>query len=72
MHDHGNRLVRRMEEFYEVSDVRNATAYYLNGAQVSSLFGMNEEYRKQFAEKYTNGQAQLDDKLVTFYYREMR
>ena len=58
--------------FYEVSDVRNSAVYYLNGVQIAALFGMNEEYKRQFASKNTNGQAQLDDKLVTFYYREIR
>jgi len=58
--------------FYEVSDIRNNTAYYLNGVQVAALFGMNEEYKKQFAKKNTNGQAQIDDKIISFYYREQR
>ncbi len=58
--------------FYEVSDIRNSAVYYLNGVQIAALFGMNEEYKRQFAAKNTNGQAQLDDKLVTFYYREVR
>ena len=56
--------------FYEVSDIRNNSVYYLNGVQVAALFGMNEEYKKQFAQKNTNGQAQLDDKIISFYYRE--
>ena len=60
------------QTFYEVSDIRNSAVYYLNGVQIASLFGMNEEYKRQFASKVTNGQAQLDDKLVTFYYREVR
>lgn len=58
--------------FYEVSDIRNSSVYYLNGMQLAALFGMNEEYKKLFVSKNTNGQAQLDDKLVTFYYRELR
>ncbi len=60
------------QTFYEVSDIKNNTVYYLNGVQVAALFGMNEEYKKQFAQKNTQGQAQLDDKLVTFYYREVK
>ena len=60
------------KSFYEVSDVKNSTVYYLNGVQVAALFGMNEEYKKQFVRKNTLGQAQLDDKLVSFYYREVR
>ena len=60
------------QTFYEVSDIRNSSVYYLNGIQVAALFGMNEEYKKQFALKNTQGQAQLDDKLVSFYYREVR
>ena len=56
--------------FYEVSDIRNSTVYYLNGVQVAALFGMNEEYKRQFIAKNTHGQAQLDDKLITFYYKE--
>ena len=58
--------------FYEVSDIKNSTVYYLNGVQVAALFGMNEEYKRQFVQKNTQGQAQLDDKLVTFYYRETK
>ena len=60
------------QTYYEVSDIRNSAVYYLNGVQVAALFGMNEEYKRQFAAKNTKGQAQLDDKLVTFYYREIR
>jgi len=60
------------QSFYEVSDIRNSTVYYLNGVQVAALFGMNEEYKKQFAQKITKGQAQLDDKLIAFYYREVK
>lgn len=60
------------QTFYEVSDIRNSAVYYLNGVQVASLFGMNEEYKRQFLAKNTNGQAQLDDKLIKFYYREVR
>ena len=56
--------------FFEVSDIRNNSVYYLNGVQVAALFGMNEEYKKQFAKKATNGHAQLDDKIISFYYRE--
>lgn len=56
--------------FYEVSDVKNSSVYYLNGVQVAALFGMNEEYKKQFAQKETNGQAQIDNKIISFYYRE--
>ena len=56
--------------FYEVSDIKNNSAYYLNGVQVAALFGLNEEYKKQFAQKNTSGQAQLDDKIISFYYRE--
>ena len=37
--------------YYEVSDIKNSTVYYLNGVQVASLFGMNEEYKKQFSKK---------------------
>lgn len=58
--------------FYEVTDVKNSSVYYLNGVQVAALFGMNEEYKKQFFKKNTNGQAQLEDKLVSFYYKEER
>lgn len=58
--------------FYEVSDIKNASVYYLNGVQVAALFGMNEEYKKQFKKKSTNGQIQLDDKLISFYYKEVR
>lgn len=58
--------------FYEVSDLKTNTVYYLNGVQVAALFGMNEEYKKQFAQKTTNGQLQLDDKLVNFYYKEVK
>ena len=60
------------QSFYEVSDIRNSSVYYLNGVQVSALFGMNEEYKKMFAKKSTNGQAQLDDKLISFYFREVK
>ena len=28
--------------------IKNKTVYYLNGVQVASLFGLNEEYKKQF------------------------
>ena len=58
--------------YYEISDIRNFSVYYLNGVQVAALFGMNEEYKRQFADKNTLGQAQLDDQLVTFYYREIK
>ena len=58
------------QTYYEVSDIKNSSVYYLNGVQVGSLFGMNDEYKKQFVAKNTKGQAQLDDKLITFYYRE--
>ena len=58
------------QTYYEVSDIKNSSVYYLNGVQVAALFGMNEEYKKQFAKKNTKGQAQLDDKLISFYYRE--
>ena len=58
------------QTYYEVSDIRNSNVYYLNGVQVGSLFGMNDEYKKQFVAKNTKGQAQLDDKLISFYYRE--
>ena len=58
--------------FYEVTDIKNNTAYYLNGVQVAALFGMNEEYKRQFAAKNTQGEAQIDDKLVSFYYREIK
>ena len=57
--------------FYEVSDIKNASFYYLNGVQLAALFGMNEEYKKQFLKKNTNGQVQLDDKLISFYYKEV-
>lgn len=60
------------QTFYEVSDVRNSSVYYLNGVQVGALFGMNDEYKKMFAKKSTNGQAQLDDKLISFYFREVK
>ncbi|MDD3593019.1 MAG: hypothetical protein PHX18_00155 [Candidatus Gastranaerophilales bacterium] len=56
--------------FYEVSDIKNNTVYYLNGPQIAALFGLNDEYKKQFMQKKTNGQAQLDDKLISFYCRE--
>ena len=56
--------------YYEVSDIRNNSVYYLNGVQVAALFGMNEEYKKQFGKKNTNAQAQLDDKIISFYYME--
>ena len=58
------------QTYYEVSDIKNSSVYYLNGVQVAALFGMNDEYKKQFVAKNTKGQAQLDDKLITFYYRE--
>ncbi len=58
--------------FYEVSDIKNNTVYYLNGVQVAALFGMNEEYKRQFSAKNTQGEAQIDDKLVSFYYREIK
>ncbi len=58
------------QTFYEVSDIKNKTVYYLNGVQVASLFGLNEEYKKQFLQKSTDGRAQLNDRLIRFYYRE--
>ena len=67
-----NNEVFDYQTYYEVSDIRNSSVYYLNGVQVAALFGMNEEYKRQFSEKNTQGQAQLDDKLVTFYYREIK
>ena len=58
------------QTFYEVSDIKNKTVYFLNGVQVASLFGLNEEYKKQFLKKSTDGRAQLNDRLIRFYYRE--
>ena len=58
--------------FYEVSDLKTNAVYYLNGVQVSALFGMNDECKKQFAQKTTGGQVQVDDKLVSFYYKEVK
>ncbi len=60
------------QSYYEVSDLKNNSAYYLNGVQVAALFGMNEEYKRAFKDKKTQGQVQLEDKLVSFYYREVR